>query len=199
MAVKLGISADKLGASDEILKKLGENSSKAQADALNRTLAGMRTDATRLIVKQSGLKRPEVFKSFSLIKASGKSAAPKAVVNISGSPVPVYKFAARPAAPMTGKTRGGVSYRVGESRIKFQHAFVAKMHSGHIGVFGRSNDRFMQKNKNRNAIDEQFGPSVPQFAGRETVENPVMDKAAERFSKRFDQQVNRFLKSKGVK
>lgn len=199
MVVKLDIKAEKLGVSDDLLKRLGENSSKAQADALNRTLAGMRTDATRIIVKQSGLKRPEVFKAFTLIKASSRSSSPAAAVKIVGAPVPRFRYGARPTSPMTGKTRSGVSFRVDAARVKFRHAFVAKMQSGHVGVFERSNDTFMAKNKNRPAIDEQFGPSIPQLAGREEVENPVMDNAGVRFRKRFDQQVNRFLKSKGVK
>lgn len=194
--MRCSITAERLGISNSVLKDLGKNSSKAQANALNRTIAGMRTDATRLIVPQSGLKRPQVFKSFTLIKASPRSASPSAQVIIRGAPVPIYQFSAKPTAPMTGKTRGGVSFRVGSGRAVYRHAFVGKMVSGHVGVFQRTSGRFMTSNPNRQAIGEMFGPSVPQFAGKETVEPVVLEKAQARFDTNFQQQVRRFLPNK---
>lgn len=197
--MRIDITAEKLGVSVAVLKELGKNSSKAQAAALNRTLAGMRTDATRLITAQTGLKRAPVFKSFSFIKAGAQSASPSAAVVIKGSPLPAYLFAPKPGRVMSGKTRGGVSFLQNGSRTVFRHAFVALMPSGHTGVFQRSPDRMMKKRENRPAIEEVFEPSVPQIAARETVEPEVLEKAKIRFETNFQQQINRFLQSKGVK
>ncbi|MDQ7104205.1 phage tail protein [Serratia sp. MF2] len=195
--IKLKIDAKKLGVSDKILNKLGENADKVQIDALNRTITGMRTDGTRLIVKESGLKRPIVFKSFRLYQANKKQDALGASVVISGKTIPLYQFAPKPSSPMTGRTKGGVRIRVGKSKIQFKHAFIGKMPSNHIGMFQR---QISKKNKKgREPIIEMFGPSMPQIAHREEIENEVMKKAEERFNKRFDQQADRFLKKQGLK
>lgn len=208
MAVKLKISAPQLGVTDSVLSGLGKNSSRAQADALNRTLAGMRTDATRLMVKQSGVKRPEIFRSFTLIKANGRDASPSAAVVIKGRPIPLLKYGARPATPMTGRTRGGVRVRLHGERIRFAHMFVSTMSSGHTGVFSRSRTELMKSQtgkggqtvrKNRPAIDEEYRSSVPQMADRDDIKDVVMEKALVRFDQRFRQQTRRFLDKSGGK
>jgi hypothetical protein len=65
----------------------------------------------------------------------------------------------------TGKRAIGVKY------------FVAKMRNGHIGVFMRDQGKKM-KDKNKQAIKEKFGPSIPQMyktspskRGRKTPED----------------------------
>ena len=175
------------------LKELGANAKKALADANNRAAAGMRTDGTRLIVKNSGLKRPLVFPAFKIIKASPKVENPQAKLLIKGPVIPLINNASRSAKPAKGKKKGGITVNLGKSKETFKNAFIAKMPSGHIGIFERQRGKL--NSKGREAIKELFGPSVPQIADREEIVSEVSEKAQERFLKRFEQQFNRFTRS----
>ncbi|WP_141677442.1 hypothetical protein, partial [Gilliamella sp. wkB72] len=68
--ITMKIDAGQSRISSSVLKKLGKNTDKVLADATNRALSGMRTDGTKLIVKESGILRKNVFSAFTIIKAS---------------------------------------------------------------------------------------------------------------------------------
>lgn len=180
-----------------LIKDLGKDAPKVMADSQNRAVAGVRTDGTRLIKKESGIERKKIFDSFRVIKASSKSSSPAARVIVSGKPIALGKYPHKPKRTMGGKTKNGVKINVAGKDIHFRHAFVAKMPSGHIGIFER-----VRGNKTRSGkelLKEFFGPSIPQLAGRKNIEKVITEQAQERFHKRFNQQANRYLKKRGAK
>lgn len=195
--ISMKIDAGQSKISKTVLKQLGKNTDKVLADATNRALAGMRTDGTKLIVKESGIVRKKVFSSFTIIKASPSGAFQNARVDISGNPIGLAKFKHKPKKLMTGKTRGGVNVSIGQKSIKFKHAFVAVMSNGHVGIFERQ--RGQKTKSGREKLQELFGPAIPQFAGRRHITKIVQENAQERFIKRFEQQSQRWLKQSGVK
>lgn len=174
------------------LRQLGPYSDKVLKDSYSRAANGMRTDATRLIVKTSGLKRAFVFKSFSLIKSSNQ-----ARVFIKGRPIPLYLYGVNPKGVMKGRTKGGVSVKFDGKRERFRHAFITQFKSGHIGIFERQ--RGVRTSTGKIAIKEFFHLSVPQYAGRNEISEPVMQNANERFMKRFQQQADRYFRKMGVR
>ncbi|MBK5073230.1 phage tail protein [Budviciaceae bacterium CWB-B4] len=195
--IRMRVDAGQMGISSRLLRQLGPNADKALADASNRTAAGMRTDATRLIVKDSGLKRPVIFTAFRIVKASGKVGGSSAQVIIDGSPLPLFLNAPKPSKPMTGKTKGGVTVKLGARRVNFQHAFIAQMASGRVGIFERQVG--VRGDSGREKIRELYGPSVPQLAERDHITEEVNQKARERFNQRFNQQADRHLRRMGVR
>lgn len=85
--ITMKIDAGQSRISSSVLKKLGDKADKVVADATNRALAGMRTDGTKLIVKESGIVRKKVFSAFTIIKASASGQTHNARVEITGNPI----------------------------------------------------------------------------------------------------------------
>lgn len=194
----LSVSIDVNDANTQrLIKDLGKDAPKVMADSQNRAVAGVRTDGTRLIKKESGIERKKIFDSFSVIKASPKSSTPAAKVIVSGRPVALGKYSHKPKRTMGGKTKNGVRINVAGKEVHFRHAFVAKMPTGHIGIFERVRGNKTRSGKEQ--LKEFFGPSIPQLAGRKNIEKVITEKAQERFNKRFTQQAERYLKKKGAK
>lgn len=180
-----------------LIKELGKDAPKVLADSQNRAVAGVRTDGTRLIKKESGIERKKIFDSFRVIKASSKSSSPQAKVIVSGKPIALGKYSHKPKRIMGGKTKTGVKINVAGKDVHFRHAFVAKMPNGHVGIFERVRGKKTRSGKEQ--LKEFFGPSIPQLAGRENIEKTITEKAQERFHKRFTQQAERYLKKRGAK
>jgi len=194
ISMKIDIGREKI--SKNILKQLGDKSIRASVDATNRALAGMRTDGTKLIVKESGLNRKSVFPAFTIIKSSANGSF-NGRVDIVGHPVGLVKFKHNPKKPMIGKTRGGVRVSIGQKTIVFRHAFVAVMPNGHMGIFERQ--RGVKTVSRKTQIQEFFGPSIPQFAARPHIVSVVQQQAQQRYDTRFTQQMERWLKQNGAK
>lgn len=198
--ITMKIDAGQSRISSSVLKKLGKNTDKVLADATNRALAGMRTDGTKLIVKESGIVRKKVFSAFTIIKASSSGQTHNARVEITGSPIGLAKFKykfKKPKKSKKGEHSGSLSVILGQKTITFHHAFVATMKSGHVGIFERQ--RGVLTSSGREKLQELFGPSIPQFAGRKHIADTVQSKAQERFSARFNQQMERWLNKTGVR
>lgn len=162
------------------------------ADAANRAAAGIRTDGTRAITKQYGITRKLVFDSWKVRRSSRNAAEPIAYAVTQSGMVPLYQYKPSPKSVMTGRTRGGVSAMVVGQRVTFKHAFVAKMKSGHVGVFRRRSTRRLD-------IEELYGLSVPQLAEREEVASVVQAGASKRFEARLLHGIDRLLSQYGAK
>ena len=67
------------------------------------------------------------------------------------------------------------------------HAFLARMQSGHVGVFHRvhGNDSM--------PIAQNYGPSVPQMLGYPSIRTYMEDHLRERLSDAVDREVNNYL------
>jgi len=194
--ISMKIDIGRARISNRILRQLGDKSIKVSVDATNRALAGMRTDGTKLVVKESGLIRKTVFSSFTVIKASVNSTQ-NGRVDICGNPIRLVKYKHTPKKSMTGKTRGGVKVNIGQKAINFSHAFVAVMPNGHIGIFERQ--RGVKTASGKTKIQELFGPAIPQLAARPHIVKAVQEKAQERYMTRYSQQMERWLNQNGAR
>ena len=130
--------------------------------AINRTASAAQTQSMKLAAEDTGLPLKEIRKSFKLIKAT----IPRREATLigTGRRIPRYAFDARPKVP--GKRRaGGVSYRgEGGQRIVVPDAFIARMPSGHIGVYKRkAGARSRKKGDHWTTLPifELMGPSLP--------------------------------------
>ena len=70
------------------------------------------------------------------------------------------------------------------------HAFLAKMRSGHIGVFQRGGHG---ANNASLPIEKLSGPSTPQMLGSPTVADFIQKRMEERLAVNVEHEVNAFL------
>lgn len=114
--------------------------------ALNRAAASSRTFMGRNMASDMTLKVSTVREQLKIANATMNR--PVAQVSVTGARIPLYDFGAR-------QTKRGVTARTGKSgRQLYPSAFIAKMRSGHIGVFKRTT-------KKRLPIVELHGASLP--------------------------------------
>ena len=146
--------------------------------AINKVATYTRTKIVREITADVNLKRGDVTKrNVRMKKASYRKWS--ATIGISGRRVPVHRFGAR-------QTRKGVSYRIRKSagRQTIAGAFIAKMPSGHVGVYRRVG-------KTAFPIIELYGPSVPQvMSSVGSLAQPQLEAdAGARLEREIDTQV----------
>ena len=72
----------------------------------------------------------------------------------------------------------------------FENAFIAKMRSGHIGIFERTGDKMASGG---DAIHELMGQSVPQMVGNDQIREELTRSAWEKFEERLDHEVDALL------
>lgn len=105
-----------------------------------------------------------------------------------GRPIPLYQYGAR-------QVGSGVSVSVKSGRKVIQGAFIAKMPSGHVGVFVREPNAKHRKvttgakpSWHALPIRELFGPSIPDAVGNQAVQDALQQLIVEKFPKILDQE-----------
>ena len=140
---------------------LGDRGITAAARALNKTRSNVDVAMGRAIAGDIGLKVSTVRARLGAREAT----ATNLIARITASPkrIPLIEFAASGPMPSRGRGRG-VSARIGGVRKRYQHLFLAKMRSGHVGVFGRTPQSRSRRGQRRSSpqlpIVERFGPSI---------------------------------------
>ncbi len=130
-------------------------------------------------------------------------------INFTGRRIPLYRYTgASPAMPAqdTGRTVRAIvgghwklvhpSVEAYGHQLKgtaakvFHHAFVARMKSGHTGIFQRTGGATAAGG---DAIEEIMGSSVPQMLGAKEVYEKLAREASERFDGWLEHEINAFL------
>lgn len=162
---------------------------KACQMALNRAIDGARTEASRAIRERYNIKSADVQKTL-VIKSYASVSRLQAIMQAQGNRIPVYAFNARPKEPAWRKPVT-VSISKAKGRKGKKTWFVARMKSGHVGVFVRENQG---KPSHRLPIQEVMTISVPEMLQGKEVSKLVADGTAERFDKEFDRLLKVFQK-----
>lgn len=170
--------------------------------ALNKTLTGVKTDASAEIRAVITAKKAAVDETFKISKASTGNM--KASISSTGKPLALIDYSAR-------QTTKGVSVQVRKDRSRkiVPGAFIATMKSGHTGVFWRewhgnkgklnktetaiSRSGYVWNSKTgrfipiaalpreyRLKIKERYGPRVPDIMSNEPVMKAILAKAGDR-------------------
>jgi hypothetical protein len=174
--------------------------------ATNKTLAGVKTDASSAIREEVTAKKAAVDKTFKTVKAT--EANPTAWIASTGIPVPLIDYSAR-------QTTKGVSVQVKKSSARkvVPGTFITSMKTGHKGVFWRKwhSGAKGKLNKTESAISrsgwiwsaklrrwlsiawlpreyrlpikERTGPRVPDIMGNEPVMRRILAQADDRLHK----------------
>lgn len=142
------------------LAHLGPVGDRAVTRALKRTGVSARAVMASLIAKDTGLRVSRVREDMRIdVPPGGQSVS----VSVSGRRIPLIEFRASGPQPTRGRGRS-VSATVGQRR-SYPGAFIARMGTGHVGVFKRA-QTLTRRSKgawSQNLpIKELFGPSLPQ-------------------------------------
>lgn len=158
--------------------------------SLNKTLTGVKTDASTEIRKELNAKKAAVDETFKMDKATTKKLT--ASIESTGKPLALIDFVG------TRQTTKGVSVLIkkGRSRTIIPRAFIATTEYGHKGVshkgvFWRKwhgpkrpkNSRIRYgalPHKFRLPVKERFGPRVPDIFSNSQVMDAVLEKAGNR-------------------
>lgn len=146
---------------------------------LQKTSKQAVTAASTQIRSVYNIKKQDLDKRFSILASSRKLSALIRARSLKTSRIPVINFGARPA-------KGGVRFSVRRGRTTLvPGAFIAKMRSGHKGVFVRE--------KGQRAIKQLMGIDVPaMFSGAAVM--PVVEKrVAEQLEKNIVHELNRLI------
>jgi hypothetical protein len=162
----------------------------AVVSALNRVGTMARTDSIREIGRTYALKRGDIAAQITISRATRRFEGLEVAITAKGRrSLPIAIFQAR-------QTKAGVSFRIKRTggRKQLGGSFVAKMRSGHVGVYRR-------KGKARLPIEEQFTIGLPKmFMARRTIaalDKIVRDRFPERLKHEIEFRLSRFSSAGG--
>ncbi len=158
---------------------------KVLANSINRSAEGARTDAVTKAKEEYVITAGRVRETINIRKASTSNLS--AIVTSRGRPRALSYYKIRPGKVTKRRPPEGVYAQIKRSGGgPIAKSFVAKMASGHIGVFNRSGS-------SRFPIVQRFGPSVAQMLESKSVSRYVEAGANRRLSDRLDHEINRLL------
>lgn len=168
-----------LGETRSLLRSMDKLERKAAISALNRTGQQVKTAANRKIREQYSFKARVVSQS---LKVSRSQFSRLEVSVISeGKRTQLIDASAR-------QTKRGVTVRIGKQRKLITGAFVARMKSGHVGVFSR-------RTKKRLPIDERYTIAIAEAFGSKPVVATMHFKSEEVFLLRFEHELVRLSRA----
>lgn len=152
-------------ATDRLLKKASGAMSKATLRALNRTADATRTRAVRAIQEDVGATSQKSIRKFIAVdRASDRRQEARVIARSKGDDrIPLYEMGPRPRQVARRRRPRGTGITYGPQNKFIAGAFIARMRSGHIGVFKRLTAK-------RFPVVELRGPSASWvFGGRKVT------------------------------
>ena len=189
MPIDLQIDFDKNKYTD-LMRKCSLLANKSQIDkainrAAKRAADTAKAETVRQLSSEYTLPPSEIRGTISTRNVSGNVGA---VMNISSSPFALPKFKGVTPKEVMPPAKGPVQAQIKKGGgATFKQAFIAKMKSGHVGVYER-------KTEKRFPIEEHFGPSTTgMFKANATVNEAVVQAAGEALDKRVQHELERLL------
>ena len=184
------ISAEAVERVNKILSGVPKGAEKAMSNAMNRGLQKVKTSALKQVKTVYAVKSGD-FNAATRTRIRNTSAGSLAgYISFSGVKIPLYKFNSTPKVPGTGQmVRAGLFKGV---FTPFEHAFIAGMRSGHLGIFERKDPP-----PKRLPIGERMGHSGAEMVGNAAVIPEIEKQAQEVIDKRIDHEISRILNGYG--
>lgn len=184
------LNSEQLKRAQQMLGHIPGAAPKAMANAINRAVTTARTEASRKVREMYYITNKNITATMTLTKASAGS--PTALIRSKAGPIALSKFRVTPKQP-SAKRKKPITARVKKGGGgPIAHAFVARMKSGHVGVFDRVG-------KQRLPINQLYGPSVPQMLGNPSVTQWVEAKASAKLDERLIHEIGRILDKEASK
>lgn len=182
------ITSETMERAETLLAGIPKGAQRAFSNAINRGLSHTKTQAFRQVKKVYAVKQAALNETTTtrIRKASTGNLA--GAVSFSSVKIPLYQFRVTPKEPRKGqKVRAGVMKGSGET---FDHAFLAKMRSGHIGIFERLTSK-------RLPIEEIMGLSASQMVQNQVIMDQLTEEAQKKVDERLEHEIERILNGYG--
>lgn len=203
--IAINLNTGTLETAERFLKAFGGLAVPGIQRAMNRALAGVRTDAVRAVREVYNVKADPVRKSFTLHKAGqggsahggmhGGRLSASAVSH--GRRISLMEFGPRPQT--SGRKR---MPKVGAS-VMIQKGVRKTISGAFVGTSTKGKRRlYIRHKKNRLPIRPLYGPSVPQMIGamgHPDIYSTIRKNAEARYEKNFEHEMNRLLEKLGVR
>lgn len=202
------VGSQSLDRAEKILAGFPGGLDKAIKSAMARSLSHLRANSTKEIrkvyaISAAALRTEENIKTkYTYHPGAGISG----YVLFSGHKIPLYRYdGTSPVQPTQDtsktinalingqwrKTHPGAAaaghQKVNTSPTRFEDAFVARMKSGHVGIFERTGGATSTGN---DALQELMGSSVPQMVGNDEVQQALVDETMKKFDERLEHEIN---------
>lgn len=193
MSKLIEINAHQMAAAEALLVNVKNGAERAISKSVNEGLKFARKKIIDAIGDTFFFSKQTV-RNKSVIEIS-----PATVNRLSGSVIsqgyqlPLYNFATNPRTVRRVPTVRAAVYRDGGLKA-FPHGFIAKMDSGHIGLFTRLPGNPKSKTTGKMRIKERYGNSVPQLMDAVLRETDDIEQAAnDMVEQELESQVSRLL------
>lgn len=160
----------------------------ATVRALNKTAITVRAEAARKVGREYNIKIGAAKSQMWITQANRGQI--KASITVSGRPIPLIEFDARRAP-------GGVSVKIKGTRKVLRGFFIAKMPTGHIGVYSRTGAFGRRNNPKLEKIRQRYSLSLPVAFSQKQIVDALLSVASNRFAETLRQEI-RFAQLKAA-
>ena len=187
------------------VNRLEGNFNRGLVAGINRTAQAAQTVAVRTIQKDVGASSQKAIRRDLNVKKAFVSKFDRKIntearlqaKSTEKQRIPIYELGPRPKSVAYRPSSPGVSY--GPSQKLIPKSFIARMQSGHVGVFGRLAGKIMMtsgryRGQKRQPIDQKQGPSAALVFGRRKVRTPIAQVIDEHLKKEVDRALAHFVK-----
>lgn len=173
-----------------ILSGVPKGAEKAITSVIRRANSTVRTEVVRGISSVYAISRQNVRAETTIhVRTRKTDGGVIGTVSFAGYKIPLYRFNVSPTIPVQRATVSAAVLK-DNGQTPFVHAFIAKMRSGHTGMFERDGTK-------RLPITEFMGPSTAQMAGNSVILEQVEEKAQTVVNKRIEHEITRILNGYG--
>ena len=163
---------------------------KASRSAMSRAVSHLRTNSAKAIRERYDISAANVKADENVTVRYSIQNGVQATVAFAGRKFTLYKHGgASPGMPVSGVPARGHQMK-STSPAVFHGAFVARMSSGHVGIFERTGG---MTSAGKEQIQELMGSSVPQMLGSPAVAEKLSKEAMEKFEDRLKHEINAIL------
>ena len=176
MPLTIAIKHDADKAVEKLRDQLTRRAPRAAAAGLNRTAQAAQTAAVRAIQKDLGASAQKTIRrNLSIQRATPQKLEASLIARSAKTDrIPIYELRPRPSTVTKHRPAGGVRY--GPQGKQIPGSFIARLKSGHVGVFAR-------QAQTRLPITELKGPSIALVLSRPRVHGQVQKVIAEKLPK----------------
>lgn len=194
MSVQTQISAPDLERAQKLLAGIPGGAESAVRNAVSRAASHLRTVSSKTVRERYALPASAVRQNETVsVRYSFQNGA-QAVISFAGHKLPLFRY--HGTSPQSPGVRETVQAHqlTSTAPARFQHAFIARMRSGHISIFERTGGK---TSANKDEISQIMGSSVPQMLGSQEVQAKLSAQTAAKLKERLDHEILRLLNGWG--
>lgn len=190
----ISLSEREIEKATKLLRNIPGGVEKAIVSTINKSIYGAKTDSTKRVTQEYVIKQARVREVIQVLKASKNSLSARIISR--GRPRALTYFKTNPRdVPRKRLKKLLISQVKKGAGGPIKNAFLARMKSGHLGVFHRTGET--RENSKLEIIKQNYGPSIAQMLGAKSVVAYVEEKAQKRIEKNLNHEIERILKGYG--